>query len=296
MKLLRPVAIALALSTISYLASGKAKTIELQHSVVYKTQLNIRDYWVSEKLDGVRGYWDGQHLYTRSGNLINAPKWFSQYWPKHALDGELWAGRGEFEFASGCVRRKTNNDSCWQQMIFMVFDLPEHGGNFSERVQAMNTLQQSITDQSLDIVQQRQLRSNQALTTMLNTIIAAGGEGLMLHHQDANYQAGRNPQLMKLKRYQDAEAIVLAHLPGKGKYRGKLGALLVETPAGVQFKLGSGFTDQQRQQPPAIGSTVTYKYYGVTKNNIPRFASFLRIRITDLEQDDAESQQVQADQ
>ena len=166
----------------------------------------------------------------------------------------------------------------------------------SERVQAMNTLQQSITDQSLDIVQQRQLRSNQALTTMLNTIIAAGGEGLMLHHQDANYQAGRNPQLMKLKRYQDAEAIVLAHLPGKGKYRGKLGALLVETPAGVQFKLGSGFTDQQRQQPPAIGSTVTYKYYGVTKNNIPRFASFLRIRITDLEQDDAESQQVQADQ
>lgn len=284
MKILQFLAITLVISLTSHAENTATKTLKLQHGVVYKSQLNIGDYWVSEKLDGVRGYWDGQHLYTRRGNQIHAPKWFSQYWPKHALDGELWAGRGRFEFASGCVRRKADNDSCWQQMTFMVFDLPDHGGNFSQRVQAMNTLQQSITDQSLDIVRQRQLSSNQALDNMLNTVVASGGEGLMLHHQDASYQAGRNPQLMKLKRYQDAEAVVLAHLPGKGKYSGKLGALLVETPAGVQFKIGSGFTDKQRQYPPEVGTTVTYKYYGVTKNNIPRFASFLRVRITDVDQ------------
>ena len=57
-----------------------------------------------------------------------------------------------------------------------------------------------------------------------------------------------------------------------------LGAILVEYKDGVRFKIGSGFTIQQRQNPPAIGTIITYKFYGKTKNNKPRFASFLRVR------------------
>ncbi|WP_287032112.1 hypothetical protein [Methylophilus sp.] len=84
--------------------------------------------------------------------------------------------------------------------------------------------------------------------------------------------------LLKLKPQLDAEAKVIAYVPGKGKYQGKMGALLVETLDGIQFKLGTGFTDAERAHPPPIGSLVTYTYRDVTKNGKPKFASFLRVR------------------
>ena len=100
----------------------------------------------------------------------------------------------------------------------------------------------------------------------------------MLHRADAQYIAGRSDVLLKLKLQLDTEAIVIAHLPGKGKYVGKLGALLVEAQDGIRFKLGTGFSDAQRENPPAIGSTITYTYLDKTKNGKPKFASFLRVR------------------
>jgi DNA ligase-1 len=100
----------------------------------------------------------------------------------------------------------------------------------------------------------------------------------MLHRGEALYQARGSKDLMKLKKYSDAEAVVLQHLPGKGKFKGKLGALLVKTGDGVIFKIGSGFSNALRDNPPSIGSTITFKYYGKTVNNVPRFASFIRIR------------------
>jgi len=71
---------------------------------------------------------------------------------------------------------------------------------------------------------------------------------------------------------------VISHIAGKGKYQDMLGSLLVEMPVGLQFRIGSGFTDQQRSNPPAIGKTITYTYHGKTQKGIPKFASFLRIR------------------
>lgn len=100
----------------------------------------------------------------------------------------------------------------------------------------------------------------------------------MLHKGSAFYLPGRSQNLLKVKRYQDAEARVIGYLPGKGKYRGMLGALLVESKDNIRFRLGTGFTDQQRQVPPALGAWVTYKFYGLTARGIPRFASFVRVR------------------
>ena len=65
---------------------------------------------------------------------------------------------------------------------------------------------------------------------------------------------------------------------GRGRYAGMLGALLVEMPDGRRFRLGTGFSDAECRRPPPIGATVTYRYYGTTRNGIPRFASFLRVR------------------
>jgi len=63
-----------------------------------------------------------------------------------------------------------------------------------------------------------------------------------------------------------------------GKYTGLLGALLCQLENGVEFKIGTGFSDVLRKNPPVIGSEVTFKYQGMTKYGKPRFPVFLRVR------------------
>jgi DNA ligase-1 len=117
-----------------------------------------------------------------------------------------------------------------------------------------------------------------SLQAHLAAVLKAGGEGLMLHRADAPYESGRSDTLLKLKPWLDAEAIVVGHRPGKGKYAGQLGALRVQLPDGRLFSLGTGFTDAQRRAPPPIGATVTYRYRELTASGLPRFASFVRLR------------------
>jgi len=257
-------------------------TPQIQLATLYKQPINIEEYWVSEKLDGIRGYWDGTTLKTRSGNLINTPLWFTNNWPKVHLDGELWSQRGQFEKISSCVRRKVPNQkksiSCWKDIRFMTFDLPQHPGTFTQRITAMKRLKNEGNNDYLSVIKQTRIASVNLLNQQLTTIVTHNGEGLMLHHQKAYYKKGRSNALMKLKQHNDAEAVVIAYIAGKGKYKNKLGSLEVKTPSGLIFKIGTGFTDNQRENPPPIGSTVTYKYIGKTTRGVPRFASFLRIR------------------
>ncbi|WP_312346520.1 DNA ligase [Stenotrophomonas acidaminiphila] len=239
---------------------------------------DVSRYWVSEKLDGVRARWDGHALWTRAGHRIDAPDGFTRGWPPQPLDGELWAGRGRFEHASSSVRRYPPDADDWRSLRLMVFDLPGHGGTFSQRLAALRVLVEKAASPTLVLVPQQRIADTGTLHRHLTAIVAAGGEGLMLHHQDNHYIAGRSSGLLKLKSWNDADARVVAHLPGKGKYAGLLGALLVERADGARFRIGSGFKDAQRMAPPAIGSLVTYRYNGFTRNGLPRFARFLRVR------------------
>ena len=239
---------------------------------------DVSRYWVSEKLDGVRAHWDGHALWTRAGNRIEVPAWFTRGWPRQALDGELWGGRGSFETTSGTVRSHPPDDAGWRRLRFMVFDLPSHPGGFSQRLGAIQALLEPSPATTLALIPQRRIADTATLHRHLQAIVAAGGEGLMLHHQDNRYSAGRSDGLLKLKPWDDAEARVVAHLPGKGKYGGMLGALLVERDDGARFRIGSGFKDAERAMPPAIGSLVTYRYNGLTAKGLPRFARFLRVR------------------
>ncbi len=239
---------------------------------------DIRDYWASEKLDGVRGRWNGRTLQTRSGNRIDAPAWFVAGWPGQPMDGELWIGRGRFDETSAVVRRGRDADADWRRVRFMVFDLPTHPGSFGQRVPAMRALLRDAGIAWLQPVEQRRVADRAALDLQLKAVVAAGGEGLMLHHDAAFYRSGRSDQLVKLKPHDDAEAVVVAHLPGNGKYTGMLGALLVELPDGRRLRLGSGLSDAQRRDPPGLGARVTYRYSGLTSTGLPRFARFLRVR------------------
>ncbi len=237
-------------------------------------------YLVSEKYDGVRGLWDGQTLLTRSGNVIAAPAWFTAKLPKQPLDGELWMGRGQFEKVSGAVRKTTPVDDEWRQIKYMVFELPDATGAFAERYAAIQRITAQANFAQLIAVEQFRLKDNAALKKKLADIVRAGGEGLMLHRADALYVTGRNDALLKLKPLDDAEATVISHIPGKGKFAGKMGALQVETADGKRFQIGTGFSDAVRANPPAVGAQVTYTYNGLTKNGLPRFASYLRVRDT----------------
>lgn len=250
---------------------------------VYRPGMALQDHWVSEKLDGVRGYWDGKRLLTRGGEYIAAPAWFTAGWPATPLDGELWAGRGRFAHAVSTVRQQTPDDAAWRRMRFMVFDLPAHGGTFTERIPALNGAVSRIDQPWVQVVAQQKVASPAALQALLAKTVKLGGEGLMLHRGASLYQALRSDDLLKVKIHDDAEARVLAHVAGQGKHAGRLGALWVEAPAADgrparRFKLGSGFSDAQRQHPPPVGSGVTYRYRGLNDSGIPRFASFLRVR------------------
>ena len=244
----------------------------------YRGGVDVSRYLVSEKFDGVRTYWDGRRLLSRRGTEIRAPRWFVDGLPRISLDGELWLGRGRFESLSGLVRRDTPDDAGWREVRYLVFELPQVEGGFAQRAARIREIVAAAGVPWLRAVEQGRVADHRALMRRLADVVGAGGEGLMLHRADAPYSTGRSDALLKVKRWLDAEAAVIAHLPGKGKYAGMLGALRVRTPDGREFDLGSGFTDAQRRDPPALGATVTYRYRELTAKGLPRHASFWRIR------------------
>lgn len=263
-------------------SAGMAKTApELMLANIYKIDsdvLPVQNYWVSEKLDGVRAYWNGNQFISRKGNVYNAPGWFTKALPNTSLDGELWLGRGKFEKLSGIVRRHSPQDADWRNVKFMVFDMPLLPLNFDGRLKQLSKIIHEIDVPHIQLVKQYKVKTPDQLMKKLDEVVLLGGEGLMLHLGSSFYKGQRSNDLLKLKKHQDAEARVVEHLPGKGKYQGLLGAILVETYDKKRFKIGSGFSDDERENPPRIGSIITYKYYGLTNKGLPRFASFMRIR------------------
>lgn len=238
-------------------------------------------YLVSEKLDGVRALWDGSNLRFRSGRAVAAPAWFTARLPATALDGELWIARGTFDTLSGIVRKTQPVDAEWQQVKYMVFELPAYENlatrPFEQRSAQLQTVVQNVAWPQLQAIEQFRVANRATLQGKLQDVVQGGGEGLVLHLASAPVTVGRSQVLLKLKPVQDAEAVVMAYIAGKGKYKGQTGALDVKTASGQRFKLGTGLSDALRMHPPAIGSTVTYSYRDLTPTGKPRFASFLRI-------------------
>ncbi len=266
--------LALALPMVSVAAEPPAILL----AEVYREQVDVTKYLASEKLDGVRAIWDGNTLRFRSGKEINAPRWFVGGLPKRSLDGELWIARGAFERLSGIVRKDVPDDNEWRQVRYMIFELPGAPGTFRERAEVMRQIARDAKVPWLREIEQFPVVDRNSLQKRFKEVVKAGGEGLMLHRADALYETGRSDTLLKMKPWEDAEAVVIGHVPGKGKYAGMLGALRLRAADGREFSVGTGFTDAQRLDPPALGSTVTYRYRDLTNSGMPRFSSFLRVR------------------
>jgi DNA ligase-1 len=264
----------------SFPAAALQTAMQTQLAKVYEenTNIPISDYLVSEKYDGIRAIWTGEQLLTRQGNEISAPEWFTAPLPDVWLDGELWTKRQNFEALSSIVRTQIPEEKRWRQVKYMVFDMPDTQLPFGERYKNYSKLIEQINAEHIKPVKQQRFHSNHELSEHLQALVEQGAEGLMLHLATALHQSGRSDALLKLKPYFDEEAKVIAHLPGKGKYTDMLGALRVRNQQGIEFSIGTGFTDAERANPPPVGSIITYKYHGYTNNGVPRFASFLRIR------------------
>ena len=272
----------LALALISCLAVAVAKDSSSPPALLLANVLgpdtDPAKYLVSEKYDGVRAVWDGKVLRFRSGRTVNAPAWFIAKLPAQGLDGELWLGRGRFETLSGIVRKTEPQDEEWRQIKYMIFELPGAPGTFAQRAQRIQEIVGKAQWPQLIAIEQLRVANRAALKRKLDEVVSGGGEGLMLHLADAEYVTGRSDVLLKLKPLQDTEAVVIQHVPGKGKYQGMLGALRVRAPDGKKFLIGTGFSDEVRRNPPALGVTITYTYRGLTNAGLPRFPSYLRVR------------------
>jgi DNA ligase-1 len=237
---------------------------------------DLSGWWMSEKLDGVRAYWDGKQFLSRQGNLYHAPDWFVAGLPATVLDGELWIGRKKFQRTVSIVRRQDKTE-LWKEVRFLIFDAPEAGGGFEERMKHLGEMLGGGLAYAA-VHEQRVCKDVGCLREELARVEALGGEGLMLREPGSKYEAGRSTTLLKVKSFKDAEAIIIGHQPGAGKHKGKLGALLLRMPDGTEFAVGTGLSDRERANPPAIGAAVTYRYQELSEGGVPRFPSFVGVR------------------
>jgi DNA ligase len=266
-----------ALPAPAKVKSGDSNAPALLLAESWDNVLDPTGWWLSEKLDGVRAFWDGQQFWSRLGNLFHAPDWFVAGLPKEPLDGELWIGRKQFQRTVSIVRRQDRSEH-WKQVRYVVFDAPKLDKEFEKRLALVRECLASDRPPYAAPHDHQRCTGLDHLRSELDRLEALGGEGLMLRQAGSRYENGRSSTLLKVKRFHDAEARVLQHLAGAGRHKGRLGALLVELPDGTTFSVGTGFSDAEREQPPPIGSLITFRYQELSDAGVPRFPSFVGVR------------------
>lgn len=229
-------------------------------------------FLVSEKLDGVRGLWDGEQMRYRSGRVMDLPESFLQNFPPFALDGELYNEEKSFSQIISMLKKQGEI-----HLKYYVFDVPEASGGLLERLEMLKNYLQKNPNNNIIIIKQTPLSDVQAIMQLLHKVTSNGGEGLVLRDKDAPYTAGRSKRDFKLKLVYDAECEVIGITKGKGKYKDKMGAIICKA-WDKTFKIGSGLNDTIRENPPPVGSVISFKYYGLTNHHKPRFPIFWRIK------------------
>ena len=255
--------------------SKVAPGLLLAHS--WDNEQDLSGWWMSEKLDGVRAYWDGSQFISRLGNPFHVPDWFLEGLPDVPLDGELWIGRKQFSRTVSTAKRQDKSDH-WRDVRYVVFDAPALEEPFEQRLKFVDESLRGIGSEFLQAHQHTRCRGLDHLQEELARVESLGGEGLMLRQPGSRYEVGRSTSLLKVKTFHDAEAVVVDHVAGKGRHKGRLGALVVRIPDGTEFSVGTGFSDKQREAPPEIGSTITFRYQELSDGGVPRFPSFVRVR------------------
>lgn len=234
---------------------------------------SVEGWVMSEKLDGVRGYWDGKQLFTRQGQRLSLPAFFTKGFPPFAIDGELFSERNQFETISSIT--KSFKGDRWEKLKLYVFDVPDAKGNLFERLEQLKNYLAEHPTPYIEIIEQIPVRDKAHLYEFLAQVESLKGEGVVVRNPNAPYERKRSSQILKLKTAHDEECTVIAHHKGKGQFENVMGSLTCQNHRG-EFKIGSGFNLKERENPPPIGSMITYKYRGLTNSGKPRFATYWR--------------------
>jgi DNA ligase-1 len=193
------------------------------------------------------------------------------------LDGELWLDRKAFQRTVSIVRRQDKSEH-WKQIQYVVFDAPGLKDPFEARLDYVADCVQALGSDYVSALDHQRCRDLKHLREELHRIEQLGGEGLMLRQPGSQYEAGRSTTLLKVKTFHDEDAVVVDHVQGKGRHKGRMGAVVVRLADGTEFSVGTGFTDKQRETPPAVGSVITFRYQELSDGGVPRFPSFVRHR------------------
>lgn len=258
----------------------KSHDVTLAHNYD-KDKYNVNGWWWSEKLDGVRALWNGKDLVTRNGKRLNCHQMWTRSLPIDiALDGELFYDRGKFNHVVSVVRRNTPTHH-WMEISYAVFDSPTIPGTYRERYETLKNLKaRGELPGFVHVMEQHEITRYVDLGDKLKEILSVGGEGLMLRNPEMPYENGRSHNLLKIKGVEDYDAVVTDILPGEGKHEGRMGAIQCRMDNGVVFKIGTGFTDDQRQGDamPSVGERVRYRCMEFTPSGVPRFPVFVSVR------------------
>ncbi|MCP3101021.1 DNA ligase [Myxococcus sp. K15C18031901] len=257
-------------------AEEKAPPLLLAHP--WENDVDLTDWWMSEKLDGVRAYWDGKRFWSRLGNEFFAPDWFTAGLPDFPLDGELFGGRKRFQRTVSVVRRQDRSPD-WKELAFVVFDAPAVAGAFEDRLEHCRKWLEDAKPTYARWHEHGRCQGTEHLREELARVEGLGGEGLMLRKPGSKYEVGRSHTLLKVKSFKDDEAVVVGHVAGAGRHKGRLGALEVELRNGKRFNVGTGFSDAERAAPPALGTLITFRYQELSNDGVPRFPSYVGVRI-----------------
>ncbi len=193
------------------------KELNLQKAKRYRGNENITNWFMSEKLDGIRGFWDGNTLLTRTGRKINPPQWFLENFPPFALDGELWSGENQFEYIQSTVFDKIPSDQ-WRKVSYNVFEVPNATGDFPARLRKARKWFKRYPNKYVRIIPQIKCLDKKHLQKFLKEVRSKGGEGVILKNPNLDYHTGRSPYVLKVKISEDMEGEVIAINEGKGKY------------------------------------------------------------------------------
>lgn len=284
-------------------------------------QLNISEppigWWASGKWDGIRALWDGEKIISRGSGVgkpkvyTYVPEWFKLILPPGvALDGEIWIGRGLFQKTSrlstlkpGRSYTQSQIDEMWTTVTFKVFDIPSEDGPFEQRMDKLNkivnarkkvwknTEYEGKSVFPLQVTGQVKIETIGQLSELYNNLTAEGAEGIMLRAPGTPYETKRSKYLLKYKKQEDAECVVLEYIMGDGRLKGLLGSVKGEIVkdgklTGIITHVGTGFTDSQRDnyinedsaEYIPIGCLISFSYMELTKDGVPRHPVYRGIR------------------
>lgn len=262
----------------------------------------------SPKLDGVRALVVGGVLVTRNLTPVLNRELQARYGHRayNGLDGELCAGLctdpGVFQLTSSIVRSR---DKIADSVYFHVFDNWQAAGPFTAR---FDTLEDSM-ERGIIVVPHTPIKNGVALGRYEEGMVGRGYEGVMTRDPQGGYKWGRSTLaeqgLVKVKRFQDDEAVILEVIEGQQNTnvaekdalgqakrsthkagmvgKGCVGAFRVQALTGPykgkEFFVGAGtLTAEERKRYwgnlPA--KVLTFKYFPTGSKDIPRFPLFLR--------------------